>query len=39
MERQKIIDELAEIQRRIAGYLELLGSEEALVREASLSMS
>ena len=33
MERQKIIDELAEIQRRIAGYLELLGSEK-LVREA-----
>ena len=33
MERQKIIDELAEIQRRIAQYLELLGSEK-LVREA-----
>jgi DNA gyrase subunit A len=32
MERQKIIDELAEIQRRIAEYLELLGSEK-LVRE------
>jgi len=33
MERQKIIDELAEIQRRIAEYLELLGSEK-LVRDA-----
>ena len=33
MEQQKIADELAEIQRRIAGYLELLGSEK-LVREA-----
>jgi DNA gyrase subunit A len=32
MERQKIIDELAELQRRIAEYLELLGSEK-LVRE------
>jgi len=32
MEQQKIADELAEIQRRIAGYLELLGSEK-LVRE------
>ncbi len=32
MERQKIIDELAEIQRRIAEYLELLGSDK-LVRE------
>jgi DNA gyrase subunit A len=32
MERQKIIDELAEIQRRISEYLELLGSEK-LVRE------
>ena len=32
MERQKIVDELAEIQRRIAEYLELLGSEK-LVRE------
>ena len=30
MEQQKIIEELAEIQRRIAGYLEILGSEEAL---------
>jgi len=32
MEQQKIADELAEIQRRIAEYLELLGSEK-LVRE------
>jgi DNA gyrase subunit A len=32
MEQQKIADELAEIQRRIAEYLELLGSE-TLVRE------
>src|SRR5438552_13800402 len=30
MERQKIIDELAEIQRRIAEYLEILGSEKVL---------
>jgi DNA gyrase subunit A len=30
MERQKIIDELAEIQRQIAGYLEILGSEKVL---------
>jgi len=30
MERQKIIDELAEIQRRIAGYLEILGSDKVL---------
>ena len=30
MERQKIIDELAEIQRRIAEYLEILGSDEVL---------
>ena len=30
MERQKIIDELAEIQRRIAGYLEILGSDTVL---------
>jgi DNA gyrase subunit A len=30
MERQKIIDELAEIQVRIAGYLEILGSEKVL---------
>jgi DNA gyrase subunit A len=30
MERQKIIDELAEIQRRIAGYLEILGSDKML---------
>ncbi|MSV29092.1 MAG: DNA gyrase subunit A [Bryobacterales bacterium] len=28
MERQKIIDELAEIQIRITGYLEILGSEK-----------
>jgi DNA gyrase subunit A len=34
MEQQKIADELAEIQRRIAEYLELLGSEK-LVREPS----
>jgi DNA gyrase subunit A len=32
MEQQKVADELAEIQRRIAEYLELLGSEK-LVRE------
>jgi DNA gyrase subunit A len=30
MERQKILDELAEIQRRIAEYLEILGSEKVL---------
>jgi DNA gyrase subunit A len=30
MERQKILDELAEIQRAIAEYLEILGSEKAL---------
>jgi len=30
MERQKIIDELADIQRRIAGYLEILGSDAVL---------
>ena len=30
MERQKIIDELAEIQIRIASYLEILGSEKVL---------
>jgi DNA gyrase subunit A len=30
MERQKIIDELAEIQVRIAGYLEILGSDQVL---------
>jgi len=30
MERKKIIDELAEIQRRIAGYLEILGSDKIL---------
>jgi len=30
MERQKIIDELAEIQTRIAGYLEILGSDQVL---------
>ena len=30
MERQKILDELADIQRRIAGYLEILGSEKVL---------
>ncbi len=30
MERQKILDELAETQRRIAEYVEILGSEKAL---------
>jgi DNA gyrase subunit A len=30
MERQKILDELAEIQRRIAEYMEILGSEKVL---------
>jgi DNA gyrase subunit A len=30
MERQKILDELAEIQRMIAEYLEILGSERVL---------
>src|SRR5207248_7393889 len=30
MERQKILDELAEIQRRIAEYLEILGSDTVL---------
>ncbi|MFN0168299.1 MAG: DNA gyrase subunit A [Bryobacteraceae bacterium] len=30
MEQQKIVDELAEIQRRIAEYLEILGSEKVL---------
>jgi DNA gyrase subunit A len=30
MEQQKIIDELAEIQRRITEYLEILGSEKVL---------
>ncbi|MCU1237340.1 MAG: gyrase subunit [Candidatus Solibacter sp.] len=30
MERQKILDELAEIQRRIAEYLEILGSDKVL---------
>jgi DNA gyrase subunit A len=30
MERQKILDELAEIQRLIAEYLEILGSEKVL---------
>ena len=30
MERQKILDELAEIQRRIASYLEILGSDKVL---------
>lgn len=30
MERQKILDELAEIQRQIASYLEILGSDKAL---------
>ncbi|MGB9610776.1 MAG: DNA gyrase C-terminal beta-propeller domain-containing protein, partial [Bryobacteraceae bacterium] len=32
MERQKILDELAEIQKQIASYLEILGSEKALRR-------
>ena len=30
MERQKILDELAEIQRRIAEYVEILGSDKVL---------
>ncbi len=30
MEQQKILDELAEIQRAISGYLEILGSEKVL---------
>lgn len=30
MEQQKILDELAEIQRQIAGYLEILGSDVKL---------
>jgi DNA gyrase subunit A len=30
MERQKILDELADIQRRIAEYLEILGSDKIL---------
>src|SRR5205807_3339466 len=30
MEQQKILDELADIQRRIAEYLEILGSEKIL---------
>ena len=30
MEQQKILDELADIQKRIAGYLEILGSEKVL---------
>ena len=30
MERQNILNELADIQRRIAGYLEILGSEKVL---------
>jgi DNA gyrase subunit A len=30
MEQQKILDELAEIQKQIAGYLEILGSEKVL---------
>jgi DNA gyrase subunit A len=30
MERQKILDELADIQRRIAEYLEILGSDKVL---------
>ena len=30
MEQQKILDELAEIQRQIAGYLEILGSDKIL---------
>ncbi len=30
MEQQKILDELAEIQRRIAEYVEILGSEKVL---------
>jgi DNA gyrase subunit A len=30
MEQQKILDELADIQKRITGYLEILGSEKVL---------
>ena len=30
MERQKIFEELGELQKRIAGYLEILGSEQVL---------
>ena len=30
MERQKIFEELGELQRRITGYLEILGSEQVL---------
>jgi DNA gyrase subunit A len=30
MERQRILDDLAEIQRQIAGYMEILGSEKVL---------
>jgi DNA gyrase subunit A len=30
MEQQKILDELADIQKRIVGYLEILGSEKVL---------
>ncbi|HNY42204.1 MAG TPA: DNA topoisomerase 4 subunit A, partial [Bryobacteraceae bacterium] len=30
MEQQKILDELAEIQRMIAGYMEILGSDQKL---------
>ncbi|HJT88549.1 MAG TPA: DNA gyrase C-terminal beta-propeller domain-containing protein, partial [Bryobacteraceae bacterium] len=30
MEQQKILEELADIQRRIAGYLEILGSDKVL---------
>src|ERR1700733_3249847 len=30
MEQQKILDELAELQKRIVGYLEILGSEKVL---------
>ena len=30
MEQQKILDELADIQRQIAEYLEILGSEKIL---------
>ncbi len=30
MERQKILDDLAETQRQIAGYVEILGSEKVL---------
>ena len=33
MEQQKILDELAEIQRLIAEYLEILGDEKSFARD------